>query len=250
MGKLTDKVVVITGGSSGIGLSAAELFAGEGASVYIIARRQADVEAAIAKIGPRARGVAGDVTNDVDLERLYSKIQAEQGHIDIVFANAGTFADNAPLGEIMPEHFDRIIDVNVRAVLYTVQKALPLMRDGGSIVLNASAASVLGVPSLSVYSASKAAVRSFARTWTAELAHRRIRTNVVSAAWIDTPLLSAAGMTSEQIAHFRDTAMPMIPLRRFANAEEVAKAVLFLASDDSAFISGHELFVDGGTVSV
>lgn len=250
MGKLTNKVAVITGGSSGIGLSTAELFAEEGASVYIIARKQADVEAAVAKIGSRARGVPGDVTNDGDLERLYSKIESEQGHIDIVFANAGTFADNAPLGEITVEQFDRTFDINVRAVLFTVQKALPLLRDGGSIIVNASAASVKGIPSLGVYSASKAAVRSFARTWTAELAPRKIRSNVLSAAWIDTPLLRAAGMSDEQIAHFRDMALPMIPLRRFAGADEVAKAALFLASDDSAFISGHELFIDGGTVSV
>ncbi|MEY9524030.1 NAD(P)-dependent dehydrogenase (short-subunit alcohol dehydrogenase family) [Bradyrhizobium japonicum] len=250
MGKLSDKVAVITGGNSGIGLSTAKRFAEEGACVYIIARRHADVDAAVATIGPRGRGVAGDVTNDADLDRLYSKIETEQGQIDIVFANAGTFADNAPLGEITEDQFDHIFGINVRAVLFTVQKALPLMRDGGSIIINASAASVMGVALLSLYSASKAAVRSFARTWTAELAPRMIRSNVISPAWIDTPLLSAAGMSNEQIVQFREMALPLIPLRRFAGAEDVANAVLFLASDDSAFISGHELFIDGGTVSI
>jgi NAD(P)-dependent dehydrogenase (short-subunit alcohol dehydrogenase family) len=250
VGKLTDKVAVITGGSSGIGFSAAKLFAEEGAYVYIIARRQTDVEAAVANIGTRARGVSGDVTNDADLERLYSQIKSERGYIDVVFANAGNFAHNAPLGEVTPEQFDRTFDIHVRAVLFTVQGALPLIRNGGSIIINASAASVMGAPSLSVYSASKAAARSFARTWTAELAPRKIRSNVISAAWIDTALLSAAGMSSEQIVQFRETALPMIPLRRFASAEDVAKAALFLASDDSAFISGHELFIDGGTVSI
>jgi NAD(P)-dependent dehydrogenase (short-subunit alcohol dehydrogenase family) len=250
MGKLTNKVAVVTGGNSGIGLSAAKLFAEEGACVYITGRRQAELDAAVEFIGRGATGVQGDVTNNEDLDRLYAKIKAEQGHVDIVFANAGNFRNSALLGEITEEHINQSFDVHVRGVLFTVQKALPLLRDGASIVLNASAATCKGLASLSVYSASKAAVRSFARTWTAELAPRKIRTNVVSAAYIETPIFDAAGMTKEQFGAFRDAAMPSIPLRRFGTADEVANAVLYLASDESAFISGQELFIDGGVVSI
>jgi NAD(P)-dependent dehydrogenase (short-subunit alcohol dehydrogenase family) len=250
MGKLTNKVAVVTGGSSGIGLSAARLFAEEGARVYITGRGKTRLDAAVELIGHGATGVLGDVTNNEDLDRLYAKIKAERGHIDVVFANAGNFRNNALLGDITKEQIDQSFDVHVRGVLFTVQKALPLLRDGASIVLNASAASCKGSPFLSVYAASKAAVRSFARTWTAELASRKIRTNVVSAAFIETPLFEAAGMTNEQVNAFRDSMMPGIPLRRFGNADEVAKAVLYLASDDSSFVSGQELFVDGGFVSI
>jgi NAD(P)-dependent dehydrogenase (short-subunit alcohol dehydrogenase family) len=250
LGKLTNKVAVVTGGNSGIGLSAARLFAEEGARVYITGRRQTKLDEAVELIGHGAIGVQGDVTNNEDLDRLYAKIKAEQGHIDVVFANAGNFRNNALLGDITEEHIDQSLSLHVRAVLFTVQKALPLLRDGSSIVLNASAATCKGAASLSVYAASKAAVRSFARTWTAELAHRKIRTNVVSAAFIETPLFDAAGMTTEQFDAFRDSVMPSVPLRRFGNADEVAKAVLYLASDDSTFVSGQELFVDGGFVSI
>lgn len=250
MGKLTNKVAVVTGGNSGIGLAAAKLFTEEGAFVYITGRRQAELDAAVEFLGPNATGVQGDVTNNEDLDRLYARIKAEQGHIDIVFANAGNFRNNALLGDITEEHIDQGFDIHVRALLFTVQKALPLLRDGASIVLNASAATCKGLASLSVYSASKAAVRSFARTWTVELAPRKIRTNVVSAAFIETPLFDAAGMTKDQFGAFRDFVMPSIPLRRFGTADEVANAVLYLASDDSAFISGQEIFIDGGYVSV
>jgi NAD(P)-dependent dehydrogenase (short-subunit alcohol dehydrogenase family) len=250
MGKLTSKVAVVTGGNSGIGLSTAKLFAEEGACVYITGRRKTELDAAVQYIGSGAIAVQGDVTDNRHLDQLYARIKAEQGHVDVVFANAGGLGHSALLGEITEEHIDQMFDLHVRAVLFTVQKALPLLRDGASIVLNASGASCKGLASMSVYSASKAAVRSFARTWTVELAHRKIRTNVVSAGYIETPIYDTAGMTKDQFDAYRDSVMPTIPMRRFGTADEIAKAALYLASDDSAFVAGHELFVDGGVVSI
>jgi NAD(P)-dependent dehydrogenase (short-subunit alcohol dehydrogenase family) len=200
VGKLVGKTAVIRGGSSGIGLSTAELFVSEGAHVYITGRRQKQLDVATAKIKYNVTGVQGDVSQVEDLDRLYKRITEEKGHIDIVFANAGVGNPSAPIGQTTEEQFHAIFDVNVAGTLFTVQKALPLMRDGGSIVLNASLASIKGLPTFGLYSASKAAIRSFARTWTAELKERSIRVNVLSAGHIDTPIFETGNRTKEQIA--------------------------------------------------
>jgi NAD(P)-dependent dehydrogenase (short-subunit alcohol dehydrogenase family) len=244
--KLAGKVAVITGGSSGIGLSTAKLFIAEGAYVYLVARRQAELNAAIARLGKNAVGVQGDVSDLADLDRLYAKIAADKNPIDIVFANAGIGNQRAPLGQLTEDQFDKTFDLNVRGLLFTVQKALPFMCDGGAIVLNASLASIKGLPTSGLYSASKAAVRSLARTWTNELKDRRIRTNVISPGFIDTPIFETAGRTREEVLAWMETISPTIPLGRLGRPEEVAKAVLFLASEDSSYIAGIELFVDGG----
>lgn len=246
MSKLTGKTAVITGGSSGIGLSTAELFVAEGAYVYITGRRQKELDAAIAKIKYNVTGVQGDVSKLEDLDRLYTKIAEENGHIDIVFANAGIGNQSAPIGQITEEQFHTIFDTNVAGTLFTVQKALPLMRDGGSIVLNASLASMKGLPTFGLYSASKAAIRSFARTWTAELKERSIRVNVLSAGHIDTPIFETGNHTKAEIAAWKAKVSSSIPLGRLGRSEEVAKVVLFLASQDSGYVAGVELFVDGG----
>ena len=244
--KLVGKTAVITGGSSGIGLSTAELFVSEGAYVYITGRRQKELDVAIAKIKYNITGVQGDVSQVEDLDRLYKRIAEEKGHIDIVFANAGVGNPSAPIGQITEEQFHTIFDINVAGTLFTVQKALPLMRDGGSIVLNASLASIKGLPTFGLYSASKAAIRSLARTWTAELKERSIRVNVLSAGHIDTPIFETGNRTKEQIAAWKAKVSSSIPLGRLGRSEEVAKAVLFLASQDSGYVAGVELFVDGG----
>ncbi len=244
-GKLEGKVAVVTGGNSGIGLATAQRFAAEGAFVFITGRRQSELDAAAKVIGPNAFPVQGDVAKLADLDRLYATVEREKGKIDILFANAGT-GSFAPLGSITEENFDQIFNVNVRGLLFTVQKALPLFRDGGSIILNASLASVKGTEAFSVYSASKAAVRSFARTWSTDL-KGRIRVNVVSPGIVPTPAYSnVLGMSQEQIDHFAATGTANIPLGRPGSADEIAKTVVFLASDDSSYVAGVELFVDGG----
>jgi len=243
MGKLEDKVAVITGGTSGMGLASARRFVAEGAYVYIMGRRRAELDAAVLSIGRNVTGVAGDVAELADLDRLYETLRAAHGHVDVVFANAG-MGEVAPLGAISLESFDRTFAVNVRGTLFTVQKALPLMREGGSIILTGSIAGVKGLPGFDVYSASKAAIRSFVRTWTVELKDRRIRANIISPGTIDTPIL--AGLPKEAIAQLVAT----IPMGRMGTSEEIAAAALFLASADSSFITGIELFVDGGTAQV
>jgi NAD(P)-dependent dehydrogenase (short-subunit alcohol dehydrogenase family) len=243
MGKLEDKVAVITGGTSGMGLASARRFVAEGAYVYIMGRRRAELDAAVLSIGRNVTGVAGDVAELADLDRLYETLRAAHGHVDVVFANAG-MGEVAPLGAISLESFDRTFAVNVRGTLFTVQKALPLLREGGSIILTGSIAGVKGLPGFDVYSASKAAIRSFVRTWTVELKDRRIRANIISPGTIDTPIL--AGLPKEAIAQLVAT----IPMGRMGNSEEIAAAALFLASADSSFITGIELFVDGGTAQV
>ena len=243
MGKLQGKIAVITGGTSGIGLATAKRFVAEGAHVFIMGRRRAELDAAVKQIGGKVTGVQGDIAKLADLDRLYQKVKEAEGRIDVVFANAGV-GEVVPLGAVSTEHFDQVFNVNVRGTLFTVQKALPLLRDGGSIILTGSIASVKGLPGFGVYSASKAAIRSFVRTWTLELKDRKIRANVISPGTIDTPIL--AGLPKEAIAQI----VSSIPMGRTGEADEIANAALFLASDDSTFVTGIELFVDGGTAQI
>lgn len=243
--KLEGKIALITGGSAGIGLATAKEFVAEGAYVYITGRRQAELDAAVASIGSNIRGIQGDVTKLADLDRIYEQIRKEKGRIDIVFANAG-LGDMAPLGSITEEHFDTTFNVNVKGVVFTVQKALPLMPDGGSIILNASIVDIKGFPAFSIYSATKAAVRSFARTWTSDLKDRHIRVNAISPGPTDTPLLNQTFGDPDQMKALAST----VVMGRLGRPEELAKPVVFLASDDASFITGAELYVDGGAAQV
>jgi NAD(P)-dependent dehydrogenase (short-subunit alcohol dehydrogenase family) len=241
--KLDDKVAVITGGTTGIGLATAKLFVEEGAFVFIVGRRQEELDAAVKAIGVRSFGVRGDVTKLSDLDRLYDTIKTKKGRIDIVFANAGIL-DRASLGSITEEHFAKLIDTNVKGALVTVQKALPLLKDGGSIILTGSVAGSKGTAAQGVYGATKAALRSFVRTWTVELKDRHIRSNVVSPGPVGT------APVTDQPAEIIDRMVSTIPMGRMGEPEEIAKAVLYLASDDSSFVTGTELFVDGGRAQV
>jgi len=247
--RLQGKVAVVTGGNSGIGLATAQRFVEEGAHVFITGRRQAELDMAARKIGTSATAVQGDVSKLADLDRLYAVVKKEKGRIDILFANAGA-GELAPLGAISEAHFDRAFGVNVKGLLFTVQKALPLFRDGGSIILNASIAGSKGIEAFSVYSATKAAIRSFARSWTVDLKERRIRVNAISPGPIDTPGYDNLGLTGRQIEDFKKKVVNSVPLGRMGSPDEIAKAVLFLASDDSSFVSGIELFVDGGMAQI
>src|SRR5712664_4823232 len=242
MGKLEGTIALITGGNSGIGLATARRFVDEGAYVFITGRREPELNAAVKEIGENVTGVQGDVANLGDLDRLFAQIKRETGKLDVVFANAGT-TTMTPLGNITEEDYDSLFNVNVKGLLFTVQKALPLMPDGGSIILNASIVASKGFRDWSVYSATKAAVRSFARTWTTDLKDRRIRVNALSPGYIDTP-----PWRSSDVAEVRANieASSSVPLGRFGTADEVAKVVVFLASDDSSYVTGTELFVDGG----
>lgn len=248
-GKLEGKIALVTGGSSGIGFATATQFIKEGAFVYITGRRQVELDSATAKLGTQAKGIRADASKLDDLDTLYAQIQKEKGLLDVLFVNAGG-GSFAPLGQITEEQFDQTFNTNVKGVLFTVQKALPLIPDGGTIVLNASIVSVQGVPSFSVYSASKAAVRSFARGWTNDLKDRKIRVNVVSPGPIDTPGLSGLAQSEEQKQALYAQLASTVPLGRVGEPEEIAKAAVFLASDDASFIAGIELFVDGGAVQV
>lgn len=240
------KVVVITGGTDGIGRATARAFAAEGARVYITGRNGARLEDAVTDIGNGVVGVPGDVSNPGDLDRLYARIGEDHGRVDVVYANAGV-SESAPIGGIEDDHFDRVFAINVKGTVYTVQKALPLMSIGGSIVLAGSGAGSKGFPSLSVYSATKAAIRSFARTWTADLKGRGIRVNVVSPGMVLTPAMETYLRDNDEAEAWMKGA---IPFGRLAEADEVARAVLFLGSDESSFIGGAELMVDGGFVAV
>jgi NAD(P)-dependent dehydrogenase (short-subunit alcohol dehydrogenase family) len=249
MGKLDGKVAVITGGNSGMGLATAQRFVAEGAYVFITGRRQAELDAAVKLIGKNVTGVQGDVSNLADLDRLYATVKQQKGHVDILFANAGV-GGFGTLGEITEEHFDKIFAINVRGLLFSVQKALPLFRDGGSIILNASIASIKGIPSFSVYSASKAAVRSFSRGWTSDLKGRKIRVNTLSPGPIDTPILEGLAPTEKEREQIKANIVAQVPMGRMGTSDEIAKVALFLASDDSSFVTGVELYVDGGMAQI
>jgi NAD(P)-dependent dehydrogenase (short-subunit alcohol dehydrogenase family) len=249
MGKLEGKVALVTGGNSGIGLATAKQFVNEGAYVFLTGRRKPELAAAVKDIRSNVTGVQGDVASLGDLDRLFAQIKREKGKLDIVFANAGV-AQFAPLGTITEEHYDFIFNINVKGLVFTVQKALPLLPDGASIILNASIVASKGWAKWSVYSATKAAVRSFARTWASDLKDRRIRVNVVSPGVIDTPglkdLLASSGAGADGLKMLSND----VPLGRVGTPDEVARAVVFLASDDSSYITGTELFVDAGFAQV
>jgi NAD(P)-dependent dehydrogenase (short-subunit alcohol dehydrogenase family) len=249
MTKLAGKTALITGGNSGMGLATAQLFVREGARVIITGRRQKDLDEAVKTLGSQALGVAGDVGNMADLDRLFATIKERFGTLDIVFANAG-FGELTPFAQVSEDHFDRHFNINVKGLFFTVQKALPLLKDGSSIILNASIAASKGMEAFSVYSATKAAVRSFARSWTTDLKARSIRVNAVSPGPIDTPIFGKMGLSEAQASGFKQSVGGMVPLGRMGKPEEIASAVLFLASDDSSYVSGIELTVDGGMAQV
>ena len=248
-GKLEGKVAVITGGNSGIGLATAKRFVAEGAYIFITGRRQAELDAAVKKIGENVAGVQGDVAKLADLDRLYATVKAKKGRIDILFANAG-IGELAPFGAITEEHFDKTFNTNVKGLLFTVQKALPLLPDAASIILNASIVASTGNPAFSVYSATKAAVRSFARTWILDLKGRKIRVNAISPGPINTPGLDGLGQTAGVGDQLKESLLASVPMGRIGTPDEIAKAVVFLASDDSSFVTGTELFVDGGGAQI
>jgi NAD(P)-dependent dehydrogenase (short-subunit alcohol dehydrogenase family) len=243
--RLEGKIALITGGSTGIGLATARLFVEEGAYVYIVGRRRPELDAAIASVGSNIAAIQGDVAKLADLDRIYAQIGKDKGRLDIVFANAGG-GPLVPLGSITEEHYDAVFNVNVKGVLFTVQKALPLIPNGGTIILTGSIVDIKGFPGFSIYSATKAAVRNFARTWTTDLKDRGIRVNVVSPGPIDTPLLNEAFSNPADMKMLAST----IVMGRLGRPEEIARSVLFLASDDASFITGAELFVDGGAAQV
>jgi NAD(P)-dependent dehydrogenase (short-subunit alcohol dehydrogenase family) len=248
-GRIARRIALVTGANSGIGLATAKRFVAEGAYVYITGRRDAELARAAAAIEKNVTAVPGDVSKTADLDRLFAQIQRGHGRLDIVFANAGV-AKLAPLGTITEEFYDSIFDVNVKGLLFTAQKALPLMPEGGSIILNASMVASKGLLANSVYSATKAAVRSFARTWTTDLKSRRIRVNAVSPGSIDTPGLNDLLASSEVGEQRRKAIASAVPLGRFGTPDEIATAVVFLASDDASYVTGTELFVDGGFAQV
>jgi len=249
MGKLDGKIALVTGGNSGIGLATAKRFVQEGAFVYITGRREAELATAVKEIGGGVAGVQGDVSLSADRERLFAQIRKEKGRLDVVFANAGV-ATFAPFGKITEEHFDSIFDVNVKGLLFTVQDALPLMPDGASVILNASVVASKGLAMNSVYSATKAAVRSFARIWTTDLKDRRIRVNAISPGPIETPGLRGLMGSSEAGQERMKGIAAGVPLGRLGVPDDIAKAAVFLAGDDSSFVTGTEVFVDGGFAQV
>ncbi|HUA65060.1 MAG TPA: glucose 1-dehydrogenase [Alphaproteobacteria bacterium] len=247
--KLTGKIAVITGGSSGIGLATAKLFVQEGAYVFITGRRQAELDKAKTEIGKNVTAVQGDVAKLSDLDNLYAAVKSEKGALDIVVANAA-IVETVTTKDVTPEHYDRTFNINARGSFFTVQKALPLLRNGGSIVLVSSVASVKGIPFYVTYSATKAAMRSFARSWAADFKGRGIRVNTMSPGPIDTPIIESQFKTQAEADALKAQFAQMIPLGRMGRAEEIAPAILFLASDDSSFITGIDLAVDGGLTQV
>jgi NAD(P)-dependent dehydrogenase (short-subunit alcohol dehydrogenase family) len=247
--KLAGTIAVVTGGSSGIGLATAKRFVEEGAHVVITGRREKELKEAAAFIKRNVTTVVGDVSRLEDLDRLYAVVKEKHGHIDVLFANAGA-GTLAPLAVATEAHFDKTFDVNVKGLFFTVQKALPLFKDGGSIILNSSVSNVLGVPAFTAYAASKAAVRSFARGWTMDLKDRKIRVNSMSPGPIETPALENAGLTPEQAEQAAAQFVTQVPMGRRGKPEEIAAAVVFLASDESSYITGVDLAVDGGMAQV
>jgi NAD(P)-dependent dehydrogenase (short-subunit alcohol dehydrogenase family) len=249
MGRLEGKIAVVTGANSGIGLATAKRFAQEGAFVFMTGRRQAELDAAVREVGSAARGVQGDVSHMEDLDRLYEIVRREAGSIDVLCANAGG-GDFMTLGEITEDHYDRIFATNVKGTLFTVQKALPLLKDGASIILTGSTAAVTGTPAFSVYSASKAAIRNFARCWILDLAPRRIRVNVLAPGSTSTPGWHGLAASEEQDQQMQALTKAATPLGRLGDPDEIASAALFLASDESGYVNGSELFVDGGSAQI
>ncbi len=245
MNRLQDKVAVISGGNSGIGLSTAKAFIDEGAKVVIFGRDQSTLDDAVGMLGENAIAVKGDVTNDADLDTLYATAEGRFGKVDVVFANAG-IAEFQPLDQVTDEHFDKLFDINVKGVLKTVQHANSVLNDNGSIILTTSSSNEMGMAGASVYAASKAAVRSFARTFSAELVARGIRVNAVSPGPVPTPIYERAGLSQEEVEGMGDQLTGQVPLKRFAEPREIAAAVVFLASDESSYVVGAELVVDGG----
>ncbi|MBC8102785.1 MAG: glucose 1-dehydrogenase [Cytophagales bacterium] len=250
MKKFEGKTVLVTGGTSGIGLATAQRFVAEGARVFITGRRQSELAAAVAQLGEDATGIQGDISRLPDLDQLFETIRDQAGRLDILFANAG-IGEFAPLGQVTEAHFEKVFGVNVKGTLFTVQKALPLMPDGAAIVINGSVTSVRGIPSFGVYAATKAALRSFARTWSVDLKDRGIRVNVVSPGTIITPgYKNELGLSDAQIDAMKADTAATTPLGRTGTPDEIASAVLFLASEDSSYITGIELFVDGGAAQI
>jgi len=247
--KLAGKVAVVTGGSTGIGLGIARQFVAEGATVFVTGRRQAELDAAIASLGPNAIGVRSDISQLADLDRLYDAVQSRAPQIDILVANAGG-GEFAPLGAITEEHFDRTFAINVKGTLFTVQKALPLLRDGASIILTSSTATVRAIPAFSVYAATKAAIRNFARHWILDLKDRHIRVNAISPGPTATPGLQGLATTDEAWKQFEGQITAQVPLGRLGTPDEIGRAAVFLASDDASFVNGAELFVDGGMAQI
>ena len=247
--KLSGKIALVTGGSSGIGLATAKRFVAEGAYVFITGRRQAELDAAVKEIGSNVTPIRSDIANLADLDRLFDTIKQQKGRLDVLFANAGG-GEFVPLEQVTEAHFDKYFGINVKGTLFTVQKALPLMPAGAAIVINGSMVSIKGFPAFGVYSATKAALRSFARTWSVDLKGRNIRVNVVSPGTVITPGYKNAGLTDEQIAEMKAQAAATTPLGRVGTPDEIAKTVVFLASDDSSYVTGVELFVDGGAAQI
>ncbi|KAA8673764.1 MULTISPECIES: SDR family oxidoreductase [Pantoea] len=245
---LQDKIALVTGGTSGIGLATAQELAAQGARVFITGRRQAELDAAVASIGATATGIRADAAQLSDLDAVYAQIARQAGRLDILFANAGG-GDMLPLGAITEEHFDRIFSTNVRGVMFTVQKALPLLSDKASVILTGSTAAIQGTPGFSVYSASKAAVRNFARSWALDVKDRGIRINVVSPGPVQTPGLGGL-VPEDQRQGLFDALAAQVPLGRLGEPGEIGKVVAFLASDAASFINAAELFVDGGMAQV
>ena len=249
MTKLNNKVAVVTGGSSGIGLATAQRFIADGAQVVITGRNQEALDAAVAELGERATGIRGDVANLEDLDRLFAQVQTQFGRVDVLFANAG-IAPFVPFDAVTEEHFDSLFNINVRGLFFTVQKALPLLSERASVILNASVAAQSGIPNTSVYSATKAAVRSLGRTLASELSPRGIRVNVVSPGLIETPLLGKTGLSQDELDAFGEQVSQQTPLRRPGKPEEIAATVAFLASDDASYFTGADLVADGGMIQV
>jgi NAD(P)-dependent dehydrogenase (short-subunit alcohol dehydrogenase family) len=247
--KLEGKIALVTGGNSGIGLATAKRFVAEGAKVIITGRRKENLDAAVKEIGSYVTAIQADASKLEDIDRVYAEIKKQFGRVDVLFVNAGV-GEFAPIDKVTEEHYDKIMGINLKGVFFTVQKALPLIPAGGTIVLNASIVSVKGMPAFGVYSATKAAVRSFARTWTNELKDRQIRVNVVSPGPIDTPGVDGLVQDAEQAKELKAGLASQVPLGRMGEPDEIAKVVVFLASDDASYVAGVELFVDGGMVQV